>query len=217
MPALGSRTSKMSNSRQPRASTHDSKVRALHRYILGAFPRLGRAPTHVEMQRDLRFDRETVIANLRALEVEGGLRLDPVSSRILEACPYSAVPTRHTVVLESGRQLFCLCAIDAFYVPFLAESSVTIHSLCFQCKVGLQIRVERHKILRIKPATAVIWDSADPDPACCPKTNFFCNLEHLVQWWNGMPEEMGQAYAIEAALGRGQRAADRIMRSTTGS
>jgi hypothetical protein len=192
-------------------SSQEVSISRTYRYILEAFPRLGRDPTLVEMEKDLHVGRNFIVGILRYLEAKGALRLDPATFRIVDAYPYSAVPTEHRAVLESGGQVYCMCAIDAFYVPFLAESDVAIYSRCFHCQSEIEIRVERQKISVAKPATSVIWDSAASYD--CPRTNFFCNEEHLLQWRDSAPGEPGKACSLDAALERGRRAACRIRES----
>ena len=186
----------------------DTKIPMTYRYILGAFPRLGRGPTLAEMETDLSIGKERVLSILMTLQDEGAIRLDPLAVRIMSAYPYSADPTEHTVLLPSGRQVYCMCAIDAFYVPFLTGSTVCIRSRCFHCLSQIEIRVTRNQISVARPATSIIWDSAASDD--CPKTNFFCSEEHLFQWWNGAPEEPGKTCSLDAALERGKIAVSRI-------
>jgi hypothetical protein len=189
----------------------DTRIATAYRYILEAFPRLGREPTLVEMEKDLHLRKDVIVDILRSLDGKGALRLDPATSRIVDAYPYSALPTGHRVVFESGEQVHSMCAIDAFYIPFLTESDVAIYSRCFHCRADLEIRVERQKISTVMPATVVIWDSAASYD--CPRTNFFCNEEHLRMWRDSVPEEPGQLCSLDAALDRGRKAASRIRQS----
>ncbi len=66
----------------------DTNIQTTHRYILEAFPRLGRAPTVIEMQADLHLGKDMMVDILRSLEAEGALTLDPVALSIPNACPY---------------------------------------------------------------------------------------------------------------------------------
>ena len=184
------------------------RTRETYKYILDAFPRLGRAPTLEEMARDLNLELGRLTDGLRTLEREGALRLDPESSRVVGAYPYSAVPTTHTVTLESGVELNGMCAIDCFYVPFLASPGLTIRSQCHVCDREISLRIDGLRVSALNPDTTIIWSSeASFD---CPQTNFFCDESHLRTWRETHPGEPGRACSIEEALERGRRAADRI-------
>jgi bacterioferritin-associated ferredoxin len=189
-------------------------TRVIYWYILESFPRLGREPTLFEMEKDLHLPKDFIVRTLRSLEAKGALRLNPVIGRILDVYPYSTVPTRHKVLFDDGSQLYCMCAVDAFYVPFLTGSDVTISSRCFHCRAEIQISVARQMVLTARPATPVVWNSTAPYD--CPKTNFFCSKNHIRQWRNKVPDEPGQVYSLEAALEAGRRGANRIRQSNLG-
>ncbi|NIQ78385.1 MAG: mercury(II) reductase, partial [Anaerolineae bacterium] len=111
-----------------------------------------------------------------------------------DAYPYSPTPTSHLVRLGTGVRVYCMCAIDCFYVPFLTGSDITIESRCHLCGTGIHVRVERGKILMVVPVTTVVWDSeASYD---CPKTNFFCSEGHLVEWRTSAPDEPGRIRSL---------------------
>jgi len=204
---------RMEDSRDDRPGdvAEDTRIATAYRYILEAFPRLGRDPTLAEMEKDLHLRKDVIVGILRSLDAKGALRLDPATSRIVDAYPYSALPTGHRVVFKSGEQVHSMCAIDAFYIPFLTESDVAVYSRCSHCRADLEVRVQGRRISMAKPATLVIWDSAASYD--CPKTNFFCSEEHLLGWRNTAPEESGQVCSLDAALDRGRKAATRIRQS----
>jgi bacterioferritin-associated ferredoxin len=180
-------------------------------YILEAFPRLERPPSVDEMERNLFLPRERIASILNSLAAEGALRLGPVPCMILDAYPYSAVPTRHRVHVREGRQLYCMCAVDSFYVPFLTGQDVGIRSQCFHCRCGIEMAVEGGRITSAEPADSVVWSSASSYD--CPMTNFFCCKDHLLQWRETVPDEQGRLLTLAEALEAGQKAAERITRS----
>ena len=102
-------------------------------YVLDAFPHLGRAPRLEEMGGDLFLSGDLITGILDSLEAEGALRVEPTTNMILDAYPYSGVPTRHRVYLPERDHLYCMCAADTFYVPVLTGSDLTIRSRCFYC------------------------------------------------------------------------------------
>jgi hypothetical protein len=183
-------------------------------YILEAFPNLGRAPTINEMERDLLFRRDQIISILDSLVTNGSLRVEPVSYIILDVYPYSGVPTRHRIYLNDGRTLYCMCAVDTFYVPFLTGCDLTIRSHCFYCRSEIEISIKRHEISRAKPSHSVVWNSESSYD--CPKTNFFCCEEHLLKWREKVSDEPGQMYSLADALNTGKEHADCIKQSKEG-
>ena len=191
---------------------HDENadLRLTYSYILATFLRFGRAPSISEIATDLRLAEEAVLDNLKALENRGALRLDSENSSILDAYPYSAVPTKHTVQLPSGAVRHCMCAIDVFYAPFLIGSDVSIESHCFYCDAVIHISVANGAVAHLDPPATVVWDSAAEYD--CPLTNFFCSEDHLRLWRDGFPDEPGQQLDLTKALDRGKVAAARIHR-----
>jgi hypothetical protein len=181
----------------------------VYRYVLDAFPRLGRAPALAEAQRDLSLDAASITDALRELASHDAVRLDPTTGWIADAYPYSPVKTAHEVQFEAGSRVYCMCAIDCFYVPFLAESACSIHSSCHHCGVSIEIALDATGVVtNAPPTTTVVWDSGAAYD--CPKTNFFCDPAHLEAWRSIAGEEPGTVRSIEAALERGRSAAARI-------
>ena len=183
-------------------------------YILDAFPRLGRAPTLKEMEENLLLQKNQIMSILDSLVAKGSIRVEPTSYIILDAYPYSGVPTRHRVYLDNGRILYCMCAVDTFYVPFITGSDITIRSHCFYCRTEIEIYIEQHKISRVKPSHSVVWNSTAPYD--CPMTNFFCCKEHLLKWREKNPDESGQIYTLDDAFNAGKRHSNHIIQLKEG-
>lgn len=183
-------------------------------HILNAFPRLGRPPSISEIENDLLLPHETVLSSLDSLASRGALRFGPTAGMILDAYPYSAVPTRHRVHFEDGRHLHCMCAVDTFYVPFLTGRDLAIRSQCFRCRKDIEIVMGQRQITGAEPAHSVVWSSVAAYD--CPKTNFFCCEDHLLEWRRTAPDEQGCVLTLAEALQRGKEAADRIMKLKDG-
>lgn len=192
----------------PLDADSDAQLLTAYRYLLEAFPRLGRAPTLREMKNELDLSEDAIGEILGRLEACGALRLDPRTSWIADAYPYSPTPTSHLVSFDTGVRAYCMCAIDCFYVPFLTGSDISIESRCHLCRTGIHVRIERGKILMVVPVTTVVWDSEALYD--CPKTNFFCSEGHLLEWRTSAPDEAGRIRSLDAALERGREAATRI-------
>lgn len=197
----------------PGQHDENADLRLTYSYVLAAFLRFGRAPSSSEIAGDLLLAEEAVLDNLKGLQDRGALRLDSDDSSILDAYPYSAVPTKHAVELPSGAVRHCMCAIDVFYVPFLIGSDVGIESRCHYCDVPIQISVVDGAISHVDPVPAVVWDSAAEYD--CPLTNFFCSEGHLRLWRDRFPDEPGQQLDLMMALERGKVAAARIRAELT--
>jgi hypothetical protein len=194
--------------------TESLKMRLMYWYILESFLLTGNVPTLEELEKELLLGRFQIQSILDALSNKEVIRLDSGSRRILDAYPYSSIPTRHRVRLANGTEIFSMCAIDAFYVPFLADCDITIRSHCFFCRSGIEIAVERKQISRASPADLMIWNSAAP--YTCPSTNFFCSQEHLFRWREGNPGEPGQVFTVSDSLERGGKAVAGIKQSIEG-
>ena len=192
-------------------SNEPIKIRMTYWYILDAFPRLGRSPTIDEIGKDLLLRRDKIMSIIDSLMAKGALRVEPTSYMILDAYPYSGVPTRHRVHLDNVVSLYCMCAVDAFYVPFITGYDLIIRSHCFYCRSEIEISIKQDKISRAKPSQTVAWNSTAPYD--CPKTNFFCSEKHLLKWQEKTPKEPGQLYTLAEALSAGKRATDRIKQS----
>jgi hypothetical protein len=191
-----------------------TRKRMVYWYILETFPRLGRAPTIDEMVWDLFLQRDQITCLLNELTTQDAIRIEPTSYMILNAYPYSGFPTRHRVYFDEGTSLYCMCAVDTFYVPFLTGKDLTIHSHCFYSRSEIEIRIEDLKIIEAKPSYAVVWNSAAPYD--CPKTNFFLSKDHFLKWKDKATHEQGQLYTLSEALEAGKRAADLIKQSRIG-
>lgn len=190
------------------------KMRMTYWYILESFPHTGRVPSMEEMERDLFLSRYQIQSILKALEEKGVLRLDSMTSRILDAYPYSSVPTRHRICLDNGKEIYSMCAIDTFYVPFLTDRDITIHSHCFFCRSDIELAIKQKSIFEATPADSMVWNSTAA--YTCPLTNFFCSEEHLLKWWKENPDEPGQIFTQADSLERGKKAVEAIKQSRKG-
>ncbi|UCF69851.1 MAG: hypothetical protein JSW49_06525, partial [candidate division WOR-3 bacterium] len=111
--------------------------------------------------------------------------------------------------------LYCMCAIDTFYVPFLTERDLTIRSRCFHCRAELEISIKECKIVDAKPSRSItIWKSAAEYD--CPMTNFFCSKEHLTEWWKKASKEPGQPCNPVEALAHGRKTVESMYKSKAG-
>jgi hypothetical protein len=189
--------------------------KATYWYTLNAFPKLGRAPALEEIARDFFFQRDEILLILDSLVSQGLLRIEPTSYMILDAYPYSGVPTRHRVYFDDGMSAYCMCAIDTFYVPFLTGRDVIIRSRCYHCRAEIEIRIKQCQIVDAKPSRAItIWKStAEYD---CPMTNFFCSKDHLGEWRKKASEEPGQPCDLVEALAHGRKTVESMHKSKAG-
>lgn len=183
---------------------------AVYRYLLDSVPRLQRVPTPTEIRQNLDLGKVELTEALRELESHFALRLDATTGSVGEVYPYSAFETKHEVAFDSGVRVYCMCAIDCFYVPFLTGCDVTIYSDCHLCDRRVEIVVKRSEVRQVEPPSTVVWDSDAPYD--CPTTNFFCSRAHLHDWREVAADDPGSIRSVAEAMERGRAAAAAICR-----
>ncbi len=94
-----------------------------------------------------------VSPTLKSLKAKGLIALED-DGRVTGLYPFSAVPTRHKVLLKDGRSAFAMCAIDSLGVAYELEEDAVIFSSCSQCNTGITIEINNGSITLFKPATS---------------------------------------------------------------
>ncbi len=157
-----------------------------------------------------RLREETVGEALTELARVGALVTDG-DGRLVAAYPLSAVPTAHTVELESAAP-WANCAIDALAVPMMVGQRGDVFSKCAHCDAPVRTRVEGQEVLNVEPTGAVVaygrLANCSDRPSLevsCPYINFFCGTEHATAWqrpqtWQGriVPVREALAMAVES-------------------
>jgi predicted transcriptional regulator len=67
--------------------------------------------------------------------------------------PVSALPTNHHVVLEDGRALYAMCAVDALGVALTFKQDTKISAKCSHCGETVTVEVQEEKIVKLHPPT----------------------------------------------------------------
>ncbi len=117
---------------------------------------------------------------------------------------YVNYKTRHQVRLSDERQVYVACALDALIEGFFQP--VEIESTCFHCGESIQVRMSRGSVSSERSSSSVIWlgASKEGDGSCetylCPYTNFFSSAEHVEEWRDKNPNELGVMLTIQQSL-----------------
>ena len=183
-------------------SLQERVLRHIFRTILAS----GNAPTVGKLGLVLKESRHEIIRVLNTLEEMDLLLRKKGTQEIVSIYPFSLVPTRHQIVLEDGKRLFAMCAVDAVGMPSMFDRNVRVASQCDWCKTEITIEVEDGGVQAMSHPDIQIWNvegQGGPDAeTCCPVICFFCSSEHFGKWKNqnsdlagrGRGEPLGQAY-----------------------
>jgi hypothetical protein len=154
--------------------------------VFKAILKFRRAPAIDELTLSLKKSADEIIGVLDSLE-EGDLLLRAKGTQqITSIYPLSLAPTKHQVVLEDGKRLFAMCAIDALGVANMFNRDVEAISQCEWCQERMNIEIKNGEIVTKSHPQILIWSPKKREsPAaksCCPLVNFFCSKEHLEEW-----------------------------------
>jgi len=138
----------------------DLRLRSL---TYSLFVELGRAPTAGEVAGAAGWRHDDVLGGWRRLHDQHALVLDPATSEIRMANPFSAVPTAHRVHAD-GRWWYANCAWDAFGICAALHKDGRIETSCPDCGEALTVEVRGQQ----------------PDDV---SLLFHC-LVPAAQWWN---------------------------------
>ncbi|MFJ9447824.1 alkylmercury lyase family protein [Kitasatospora sp. NPDC101235] len=170
-------------------------LRAVHQQILRHFAATGVAPDPQTLQPVATGAGRSATDVLAELADEDFLTLDEAGN-IRAAYPFSAVPTRHRVRLESGVEVWSMCAIDALGVPAMLGQDAVISST--DPLSGDPITVTSTTgTLRWEPASALVFVGQRPGggpaaAACCDALNFFTDAASARAWTSQHPDVPGR-------------------------
>ena len=112
--------------------------------------------------------------------------------------------TLHRVKLEYGRQVHTACALDAIIEGFFLP--LEIESRCFHCDQPVCIRISKETVVHSEPSSVVVWlgtsrgDSCVCETDACPYINFFASQEHVADWHNKNPSELGITLSLQQSM-----------------
>jgi hypothetical protein len=171
-------------SEQPKLTPDELDIlKFIHETIL----KTTKAPTMNEIQSAFGKSEAHVIQALTQLEKRDILVRKEGTQEIVNVYPFSLVPTEHRLVLEDGKKLFAMCAIDALGMPNMFLRNVKITSQCTKCKQEITIEVDNGKIVRLSHPNTVVWhqktqQGTKATETMCPFTKYFCCKEHLEEF-----------------------------------
>jgi len=178
------------------------------KYIFETILKTGRTPTIREMRLPLKKSEDEIIRVLNELEKKDILLRKKGTQEIVSIYPFSLIPTEHQIILENGRKLFAMCAVDSLGMPIMFNRKAKIISQCEKCKHEITIEIKDEKIAWTSHPNIMIWSPPQIAPAaetCCPMVDFFCSKEHLQEWIKENPDLIGRISEIEQAFPRIKR------------
>jgi hypothetical protein len=105
------------------------------------FVELGRAPSADELARAIGSKADDVRAGWQRLHAQHALVLNPGTSEIRMANPFSAMPTAYRVN-AAGRWWYANCAWDAFGIFAALHEDGRIETSCPDCGEALSVQVK---------------------------------------------------------------------------
>ncbi|MFJ1551756.1 organomercurial lyase [Streptomyces sp. NPDC088246] len=186
-------------------------LRAVHQQILRHFAATGAAPDAQMLQPVAAGAGRNAMEVITELADEDFLTLDETGN-IRAAYPFSAAPTRHRVRLESGVEVWSMCAIDALGIPAMLGQDAVISSVDPVSGDPITVTSSTGTAWG-EPATAVVFVGQRPGggpaaSACCDALNFFTDAANARAWTSQHPDVPGQVVD--------QPTAERIGRQTFG-
>ncbi|GLV95115.1 MULTISPECIES: alkylmercury lyase family protein [Streptomyces] len=182
-------------------------LRAVQQAVLRHFAATGHAPQTSVLEAAAAQADRTAAEVLAELDREDFLALDG-AGRIRVAYPFSATRTRHRVRLNTGVEVWSMCAIDALGISAMLGQDVVIASsdpvdgrpVTVTCTGGTTVW---------EPAAAVVFvgrrDGVGPAATlCCDALNFFTSHASAEQWQQEHPEVRGQVVSQARAVEIGE-------------
>lgn len=170
-------------------------LRAVHQQILRHFAATGAAPDAQTLQPAAAGAGRSATEVLAELADEDFLTLDKAGN-IRAAYPFSATPTRHTVRLASGVEVWSMCAIDALGISTMLGQDSVISST--DPVTGAPVTVtSAGGTMRWEPTSAVVFVGQRPGggpaaAACCDALNFFTTPANAYAWTTRHPDVPGR-------------------------
>jgi len=173
--------------------------------IFKAILEFERAPKIQELQSSLKKPADEIIRVIDGLEEKDLLLRKKGTQEIISIYPVSLKPTQHQVILENGKKLFAMCALDAVGIPSLFNLNARVNSRCEWCTEKISIEIKDIEIAAKSHPHILIWNTDEiiipAAETCCPLVNFFCTQEHLKEWEGKNPDisKIGKGIPLEKA------------------
>ncbi len=175
-------------------------------HIFRSIIQSGNAATVDELRVYMDKSEKNVKGILDDLEKKDLLLRRKGTQNIVSIYPFSLRPTKHKVILEDGKRLFAMCAVDALGVPNMFKKDVKVISECARCGQKVTVEVKNQEIAAKSHPQIMIWNlearEGTAAETCCPIINFFCSDDHFREWASdnnevsrkGKGERLEQAY-----------------------
>ncbi len=111
--------------------------------------------------------------------------------------------TRHLVRLPGRAGVHVACALDALIEGFFQD--VEIDSSCPHCQEAIVVKIVDHQTASAIPQSAVLWLGVSPRgegptiETVCPFINFFSSQNHLREWREKKPDQVGVLMSLSQA------------------
>lgn len=185
---------------------------SIRRFILNAYPRLGRAPKRQEIISAFpQYTGEQLDRICRRLDEEDIVYIPEGSDEIAGAYPFTDMHDNHLVRFQwqkEQRSVYAMCAIDALGIPFMLKADAEIQSSCAHCETGINLSVRDEAIAAAEPSATVVFVgmscARSAATSLCPTLLFFCGEAHTETWRaaHGQPE--GEVLTLGEALALGK-------------
>jgi hypothetical protein len=187
---------------EQRIAGPDPSARRLYALILNRFSQ--GAPPHSRDLGRLGFHEDALsqllARDLVALGDDG---------QVAVAYPFSAVPTRHRVVVEDGQVYWAMCAIDALATPYLLHQAAEIHAREPESDQSITIAIDPVADTPNAESTEAVVVVARSGDGCaagclCPHTNLFASAA-AAERYLATSELHGTVLDLQAATAAGRR------------
>lgn len=145
--------------------------------------------------------RERWSKNLREQWLSAYFRKIYSGSEIFGSVEYE---TGHKVETTDGRSAYAACALDALIEGFFLP--IEICSVCHHCGQPIRMQMSKGTILKAEPESVVVWLGASREGSCtcetdaCPYINFFVSQEHVADWKERNPDELGITLTLSQSV-----------------
>jgi len=135
--------------------------------IFEAILKTGKTPTIREMQLALNQSDDYIIHTLDELEKKDILLRKRETREIISVYPFSLTRTEHQIILENGKKLFAMCAVDALGMPIMFDRKGKIISQCEKCKQEITVDIVKEKNRSGLASQHYDLESWSSDSSCC--------------------------------------------------
>jgi hypothetical protein len=123
----------------------DARLLDIRNLTYGMFVELGRAPTAAEVALAAGLSDAGVESAWRELQGEHALVLNPGTTELQMANPFSAVPTAYRV-RAGGRWWYGNCAWDALGICAALKTDGRVETSCPECGEAIELNIDDQRV-----------------------------------------------------------------------